>query len=567
MYINLLYIFLLTITLSLTNNNYVRGQSFTKIEDPTQQLETVLKLSENFGKDTLLLKKIVAPVLDLATQKKSIPLKWAYYMLMADGYSIAFDQTNPTSDHYYILAHQLLQSHPNTELEMIGYARQGYYNFVYRKVIDAFPFFLHANDLKTKINIKKIPLVVKHYQFMASFFNYIGDQTNAINFLKDALPFSKKRSRERIDLINAIAVYLSEVKTNPEALNYLNQAMQEAKLAKDSVWIGIISGNLADYAWEAGEKNKAIDLLKKNIDLSLRYNEEKDAMRANLNLAQWYITLKEWDLAKKYVSAGKSLMEEKPYFLKYKMDATKYLSEIAHGLNQKENELGYLKFYFLLRDSLEKRTNVSEMQKIIWQSEKEKYNQTMKSEEEKRLQIKRMYQYCAIFLTLIFVIVLLLINKSRAKIKMQNTLLEKDQLALSYENQLLDQELIILKDSLNEFTDTIKQNNSTIQQLRHEINEESNQHYIAQINDKLNIMLQDHIMTDDRWIKFKYVFDKVYPGYLLQMRDNYTKISENDIKILALQKLGLNNKSMSNLLCVSLEGIKKAKQRLKKKIE
>lgn len=56
----------------------------------------------------------------------------------------------------------------------------------------------------------------------------------------------------------------------------------------------------------------------------------------------------------------------------------------------------------------------------------------------------------------------------------------------------------------------------------------------------------------------------LYPGYLSQMKKNYKKITDNDLRILVLQKLDLNNSSMSELLCVSTEAIKKAKQRLKK---
>ncbi|CAM3749444.1 tetratricopeptide repeat protein [Sphingobacterium prati] len=571
MKIYLLSLFFLVI-LIIKNTNIVVGQSIeeiARIEDPLRQLEAVLQLPVNFGKDTVTLKKSLQPVLEIANEKDSFVLKWGYYMRMADGYSIAFDRTNGISEQYYQLAEQLLQKHYNIELEMIGYARQGYYNYVYRKVKEAFPFFLRANDLKSKIDIRKIPLVVKHYQFIANFYGYIGDHGSAVNYLQEALPFSKAVSRERVDLTNAVAVYLSRDSLNHQALIYLNRAMEEAKLAKDSVWIGIISGNLADQAWKAGDKQRAIALVQKNIDLSMRYNEHKDAMRANLTLASWYLVLKEWELAKQHVVSGINLMEEKPYFLKYKMDASKLLADIAHGLNQKEEELKQLHVYLTLKDSLEKRINDKEIQKIMWQRETERYNRTIQSTEEKRLHSKRIYQFIGISLVLVFTIILLLINKSKTKIKMRNTLLEKDQLTLAYEKQLLDQELVILKDSLGEFTDTIKQNDTTIQQLRQEIVKVSEQNpaYMAQVSDSLNAMLQTHIMTDERWLKFKHVFDKVYPGYLSQMKKNYSKITDNDLRILALQKLDLNNSSMSELLCVSMEAIKKAKQRLKKKME
>lgn len=210
--------------------------------------------------------------------------------------------------------------------------------------------------------------------------------------------------------------------------------MQEARLAKDSVWIGIISGNLGEQAWKAGDRLKAIALMEQHIDLSTRYDESKDAMRANLNLARWYVVLSEWQLAQKYVTAGAQLLEEKPYYLQYRMDVAKLRSDIARGLGQQTEELKQLRLYLLLKDSLE------------------------------------------------------------------------------------------------EFTETIKKNDTVIQQLRQEIEIASQRdpEYIAQISDSLSNMLQSHIMTDERWLKFKHIFDKVYPRYLTQMKDTYPRITDND---------------------------------------
>lgn len=568
----LFYSFVLVSLVLSGNLNHVYGQSVAEIsaiENPVVQLEAVLLLPIRFDGDTIKLRNALAPVFELADKKRNIALKWAYYMRMADGFSIAFDRINSSSERYYRLAEQLLRVHPDAELEMLGCAREGYYNFVYRRVKEAFPFFLRANDLKSKVNIKKIPLVVKHYQFMASFYSYIGDQANAVVYLEEALPFTKPASRERVDLINSIAVYLAKDSLNHQAFSYLNRAMDEAKLAKDSVWIGIISGNLADHAWRKGEREKAIALVKKNIALSMRYNERTDAMRANLNLANWYIELKEWKLAEQYTMACEHLMEDKPYFLKYKMELAKSKSNIMRGLGREGEELKQLHLYLMLKDSLEKRTNDKEIQKMLWQRESEKYNRTIQATEEKRIRTKRMYQFIGIVLMLIFAIVVLLVNKSKIKIKMRNTLLEKDQLALAYEKQLLDQELMILRNSLTEFTNTIRQNDVVIQQLRQEVVKisESDPAYLTQVTDNLNALLQQHIMTDERWQKFKHVFNKVYPAYLTQMRQTYPKITENDLKILALLKLDLSNASMSELLCVSVEAVRKAKQRLKKKLE
>ena len=79
-------------------------------------------------------------------------------------------------------------------------------------------------------------------------------------------------------------------------------------------------------------------------------------------------------------------------------------------------------------------------------------------------------------------------------------------------------------------------------------------------------MLKSHLMTQERWLDFRKEFDLVYPNHLQNLKISNPLLTENDFRIIALMKLDLNNRSMGDLLGISVEGIKKAKQRLKKKI-
>ena len=564
--------FVLTYLVILCSIVDLFAQEITNIQtqkDQKKQLEIALKMKVDYKKDTLALIKNLHPLLQLSNQERSIPLKWAYFMLMADGFSIAFDQVNPRSNAYYKLASELIERENLTELRMIGNIRQGYYLYTYREVKEAFPYFLLAADLEREVNTAKVPLLPEHYTFIANFYSYIGDQEKAIAFLKTALPFTEDLSRRKIDMTNAIGVYYKKAALFDKAYPFYKQALEIATTAKDSVWMGIIAGNLADYEWENGNEDRAIALVKQNIELSLKYNEVLDAMRANLEVARMYTHQKKWDLAEKHIAESTALMADKPYFLVFKRDAAKILAEIAAGKGQKDLELAHLKKYLVLKDSLEARSNNEAMQKIYWQWEIERYELANQQAETKRRQIKQTYQYVGVVIILGFIIVLLLINRSRTRIQIRSTELEKEQLALKFEKKLLDQELSVLKNSLQDFTDTLRRNDHTIQQLRKEIQEkETHDPKLAlEISENLSSMLESHIMTDERWLKFKHVFDKVYPDFLETQKLENPKLSESDLRLIALMKLDLNNRSMSDLLGVSIEGVKKAKQRLKKKVE
>lgn len=532
-------------------------------------LEEALSLKANFGKDTLAIHDGLAPLLDVATEQNNDMLKWAYYLLMADAFSVAYDQVNKRTEHYFQQALQTISGQGEIGLEMLTNIRWGYYYFTYRDVESAFPYFLRANEFRDKILSATIPLVPLHYGYMASFYSYIGDQKKAIVYLKLGIPYTRPHSRKRIDMFNAIGVYKRRDQQTAEAEQYFKQAMDVAVAAKDSVWIGIISGNLADFERNRGNLDKCLELIQRNIAYSEKFHEPLDAMRANIALAELYIQKKHWGAAKESLYKSQGYVEDKPYFLQYKRDIAKGFADIARGEKNASKELIHLQEYLALNDSLSKQSNYDMMQKIYWQWQSERYDQAVAAAEMKKTQTQQRYQLIGVLLVMIFVIGLLLINRSRNKERIRSTLLEKEQLKLALEKNRLDQELMVLRDSLEEFTNTIKQNDITIQQLREELSQGDELDLASQerIEDHLSAMLESHLMTDERWIKFKSVFDRVYPGFLATQKVIYPKLSENDLRLLALMKLDLSNRSMGDLLGVSIDGIKKAKQRLKKKLD
>ena len=364
-------------------------------------------------------------------------------------------------------------------------------------------------------------------------------------------------------MLNTIGLCLFRDSILHDADMYYRQAIKVAKKDNDTVWVGIIDGNLADVKWKQGKTTEAIQLIKSNFESSVKYDERLDAMRAGIVLSEWLMVLKNHKEAEFYLSSVMEFLDNKPYFLSYRVKAAKLWAELESIKGNYDQERKYLKEYIILRDSLEERNNKEAIQQVTWQWETERFQNSLNAEALKREEIKKRYQIFAVFFILIFIISILLINRSRARIKIRNVNLEKKQLIITHEKELVDRELIILKNSLEEFTETIKQNDVVIEQLRNSL--QSDRKIDDEVLDNLNTMLEAHITTDDRWLKFKHAFEKVYPDYLLNIKEQNPKLTENDLRLIALTKLGLSNRSMSDLLGVSLEGIKKAKQRLKKK--
>ena len=134
------------------------------------------------------------------------------------------------------------------------------------------------------------------------------------------------------------------------------------------------------------------------------------------------------------------------------------------------------------------------------------------------------------------------------------------------EKRIVDEQLKSADAALQLYTENLLRKNILIEQFKLEI---ANLHKPGKaITDAGNLekLLQAHIMTDDNWNDFKNLFSKVYPGFFINLNKSYPNLSTTDTRILTLIKLGLNNTEMSNMLGITIDGIKKSKQRLRKKI-
>lgn len=79
-------------------------------------------------------------------------------------------------------------------------------------------------------------------------------------------------------------------------------------------------------------------------------------------------------------------------------------------------------------------------------------------------------------------------------------------------------------------------------------------------------LIKDNLRVDDSWDSFKIHFEKVHPSFFNHLETEYPHLTLNDLKLCAYTHIGMANKEVAQLLHISVESVKKAKQRLKKKL-
>jgi len=74
------------------------------------------------------------------------------------------------------------------------------------------------------------------------------------------------------------------------------------------------------------------------------------------------------------------------------------------------------------------------------------------------------------------------------------------------------------------------------------------------------------ILNEDDWVQFKVLFDSVYPGFFLSLRNKVPDITQAEQRMAALSKLKLTAKEAANLTGVSPNTVYKTRQRLRQRL-
>ena len=75
-----------------------------------------------------------------------------------------------------------------------------------------------------------------------------------------------------------------------------------------------------------------------------------------------------------------------------------------------------------------------------------------------------------------------------------------------------------------------------------------------------------NLQDDNNWENFKKYFEQVHKNFNSMVKNKFPDIMANELRLMALLKMNLSSKEIANILNITPEGIKKARYRLRKKM-
>ncbi len=496
----------------------------------------------------------------IARKENDKALESVVFDLKAD-YYVVNRHFNNLSISYYQKAINFAKENKLSLQTGIYLHHEGLFYSNFKHNTTACQYFLKAQEVFKGIGFKNVPNMSNYYAQVADFYYHLGDYHNAMIQLQEALKYNITTGREKVSIINTIGLIYRNSNQYQQALINFNSAFNIALLSRDTVWMGIVKGNIGSIYFMQGDYDRALPYIQADYTQSLKYGEKINATIALLRLAKISLVNNKIDIGLKQLAGAEALIHNSPVPVLYlRVNILDLKTQFYDKMGLAIKALDFKKKYQLANDSLADQNNIAavevvKMRYIIGkqQAEERRLKTQANTKEEERNTV-------FIVLFLIMVISILLYNRQVLKIK-------KDKQLLLSEKRRVDEELKFTEMKLNAYTENLRKNNALIGSFQQQIEQLKSKNADDGVVKHLEELMQAHIMTDDSWAEFKKIFLKVYPNFLFEIKKTFLHLSETDIRLLTLIKLQCTNKEMANMLGITIEGIKKARQRLRKKMK
>jgi tetratricopeptide (TPR) repeat protein len=496
----------------------------------------------------------------MARQLNDQALEGSVYLMRADYYSVNRGYNQLSISYHqkaidYAIAHEM-------PLETAIYLhKKGLYFFTFNHNSQACQYFLQAMDKFRQIGFGHVPDASRYLAEQAQFYYALRDYEASKPLLQEALKYPISQIRIRINLTTTIGLIYRNYHNYQQAINYFNKALNIAKAHKDTAWIAISTGNIGSVYFMKGDYAKAIPNLLFDYQACIQYTQFVNAAKSLLRLSHINLYYNQLAQASARIDSAEMMITgSKEDILSAMTEIYKQRSALAQKTGNYKDAFVFHTKYMASRDSLAKRDNIGELERVKLKWEAEKYSSQI-GQLKTRADVEAFKRNTVIFILFLLIIIFILVfNRFRLDAK-------RDQEMLMIRKKRVDEKLKNAAESLQLYTENLKQNNALIEKFKAEI-----ELFKAQSTDRngaehLEKLMQAHIMTDDSWNEFKKLFTKVHGGFFSKLRGSFPYLTDTDMRLLSLIKLGLNNREMSNMLGITIEGIKKSKQRLRKKMQ
>ena len=394
----------------------------------------------------------------------------------------------------------------------------------------------------------------------------IGRTETLRNNYEEALPYliDGVKTFEKLNHSKWLAISYMELgntyydlKNYDDALLYYNKGLKISTAMKWNHFIAPYMANIGAIYLDKKDYDKALTYFLDSNKISSKHGSINNKIIHLNDVASAYMGKKEFTKAINYYTQTIQLADSIGS-IDNLSDAYFERSEAYESIKNYKQALKDYKNYSKYKDSTFNATKFKQIEvlKTIYETEKKEQKIILQDKEidllkqkEKNNNLQRLLLAIGLMLSLVGFYAI------RQKLKRKKVEKEKLDSELEFKKKELTTHALHLARK-NEVLESLK---TQAQQLK--VQDENKKGY-QQLIRAINFDLQD----DKNWENFSQYFEEVHQGFSNKAKQEFPEITSNDLRLMALIKMNLSSKEVANILSISGEGIKKARYRLRKKL-
>lgn len=442
------------------------------------------------------------------------------------------------------------------------------------------------------------------YLHLVDSYLFVGETIEAFNTLNESRVFAQKTNPNKYlpTIYFQLMEYYSYFENYSDAYLVFNEGVKIAKKTNNTHALWLLYSTMAETKRREKKLNEALEYLEKAIPLGIKNKESYSILNLQGKVGI-LIQLNQLDEAENLCKSIQKKIEETPAFdfvgstntslgliyfarknypkaLSYTLNAYQEVTKTGNIENLSELENTLSQIYYELGDyqkSIESLRNFNKLKEKLYSKEKVKKVQSLQHRfdlEKQQLQLEGVEsskrQYIILSASLFFVLGLVV---RMFYIKQKNNQLNiklLDETAKN-EEQKLEKMQLEIDNNIRELTSmamVADQKNVLWLNIKHKLEEKLEEMPNISESDSKAILkiVSQNTENQHEWDIFKIHFEQVHPQFFTILSQFAPNLTQLELRQCAYIKINLTPKQVGNLLNITPDAVKKARMRIKKKL-
>lgn len=427
---------------------------------------------------------------------------------------------------------------------------------------------LSANELALE-HAKKAIEIMRHIApkddskitWIAPYFSAVSQYDTAIVFMKKNIaPFQKsKDTLSLLKLYNDIGFTFYLNNQFDSAIVYYNKVIKNSSAKeKYKALVGLSTGNLGAIYFAKGEYEKALINFKIDANLSKERNITSyyNAMNA---IGESYYFMAKYKEAEDTLAKLLTLMQKETIT---NLKTYKLLADIYNKTNENAKSVQYLRKYIVLKDSLQNsKTPIESVSKELFDAKISgiKKDLELARSKTKSEEFKNRVYLILVGVFLVLIIISIVYFKNRQAKNNQIHQLEKSLVSTELKNKKKDLTNVVTNLSYKrKFIDEVQ---DKLKILKNQPEEN--------IKEQINLLIREfssYKSADENIAVLQTDIDKINLAFFENLGKKHPLLTEKEKELCGLLLLKLSSKDIANMKNITPNAVKKARQRIRKKL-